>query len=91
MDAQSENNLLKRKHYETNQKDINLKEKVENFSTSSVHALKKPLYSSFFINNKQVDSLFVENSMKKLVDIFELKTETMHLNKLSIFNRNSVI
>ena len=65
MDAQSENNLLKRKHYETNQKDINLKEKVENFSTSSVHALKKPLYSSFFINNKQVDKQANLNQNRK--------------------------
>ena len=33
MDAQSENDLLKRKLYQTNQKDINLNDKVENYST----------------------------------------------------------
>ena len=51
IDIEIENDLLKKELNKTKQKDNNIKDKSENFLESDVHALRKPLYSSFFSNN----------------------------------------
>ena len=70
-----ENDLLKRKLNETKQQDNNVKDKVAIYSESDVHALRKPLYSSFFlskiddqVNNKANNARNVNNTDRNYQD-----------------------
>ena len=56
-DIELENDLLKKKLNEINQKDNNIKDKVAIYLESDVHALRKPLYSSFFLSSNDNKSI----------------------------------